>query len=147
MNLDISRLTGALILAVATSLPTGAIAQPDPTTLISESDSIAEAFNRAYFYNDPEFFRNTSVKRQIDTIFGPGSIIRNSFPENEINRDGRLVHELYETVLEQQTSKGQVFRTPDLPNPYSTSILESPTSNVRSSEPESELIFESGGSQ
>lgn len=136
------------MLATVASFPTLAIAQPpDPATLISETDSIAEAFNRAYFYNDPEFFRNTSVKRQIDTIFGPGSVIRNSFPENEINRDGRLVHELYKTVLEQQTSKGQVFRTPDLPNPYSTSILESPSFNPRSSEPGSELIFETNQSQ
>lgn len=136
--------TSVLILFAAASFPSIAIAQPRINIQPEDNVTIPEAFERAFFKNDPQFFRNNSIERQVNVIFGPGSLFRNSFPENEISRDARLVHQLYEQVLNQQTSSDPVVRTPDLPNPYSTSILSSPRLDVNSSNniKVNELIFE-----
>ena len=142
MGLSFRSLTGLLVLvAAAIGFPNASIAQPALSNQPSSNETIAERFNRAYFANDPEFFRNRSLRRQIDWIFGPGSLFRNSFPENEINRDSELVDMLYHNVLEQQVSSDPIFRTRDLPNPYETTILLSPRVNVNNQE-DNELIFE-----
>lgn len=87
--------------------------------------TIEEAFERAFFDNDKPFFDNRSIPRQLDYLFG----LRNSFPENEINRDAKNVHELYREVLRQQVASDPVLRTPDLPNPYNTSLFQLPVFN------------------
>lgn len=94
-----------------------------------------EIFNRAFFANEPEFFRNHSIEDQIDLFLG-----LDSFLETKIARDAELIHILYEDTLEQQASSDPIIRTPDLPNPYSTSILQSPRVNVNNREDETELI-------
>lgn len=133
MGLRFSSLSSVLVLvAAAIGFPSAAIAQSTLSTQSSGNETLSETFNRAFFKNDPEFFRNRSPKRQIDLILGPGSLIRNSFPENEILRDAKLVDILYQDALEQQVSSDPIIRTPDLPNPYETSILQSPRFNVNS---------------
>ncbi len=82
--------------------------------------SIQAEFEDAFFSHDENFFNNRSVARQVSYLFGIG------FPDVEITRDGERVHEVYETVLRQQTNSGPILLTPDLPNPYSTSLLLSP---------------------
>jgi hypothetical protein len=112
------------------------------TRLRGGNETLSETFNRAFFENDPEFFRNRSIKRQIDLILGIGSLRRNSFPETEILQDAKLIDILYQDSLEQQAARDLVIRTPDLPNPYGTSILLSPRTNVNSQVEESGFIFE-----
>lgn len=146
MSLRFRRLSDVLVLvAAAIGFPSAAIAQPALNTQPSGNETISETFNRAFFRNDPDFFRNRSIKRQVDLILGPGSLLRNSFPENEILRDAKLVDILYQDVLGQQASSGPVIRTPDLPNPYETSIFQSPRINVNS--PLRELLLRSQPSQ
>lgn len=87
--------------------------------------TIPEVFNRAFFDESGDFYRNRSIPRQIQYFFGPGIPGRN-FPEMEIARDGRQINRLYRQVLEQQLSSGPVIRTPDLPNPFDTSLLRQP---------------------
>lgn len=82
--------------------------------------SIQDEFEDAFFSHDEIFFNNRSVARQIGFLIGVG------FPDVEITKDGRAVHEVYETVLQQQANASLPIRTPDLPNPYETSILLSP---------------------
>lgn len=145
MCLRFRSLTGVLVLvSAAVSFPLAAIAQTTSTTApnglatIEETlyPTIDEVFQRAFFENDPDFFRNRSLGRQLNWIFGP------DFTENEIAQDARLVDILYHDVLEQQVSSDPIIRTPDLPNPYETTILESPRVNVNNQVQGNELIFE-----
>ena len=148
MGLRFKSLNGVLVLvAAAIGFPYAAIAQPTLSTQPSGNETISETFNRAYFRNDPEFFRNRSLKRQIDLILGPGSLFRNSFPENEILRDAKLVDILYQDVLEQQASSDPIIRTPDLPNPYETTILLSPRFDVNSPVEGNQSVDETPSSQ
>ena len=91
-----------------------------------------EVIERAFFKNDPNFYKNNSLKRQVDFLLGPGSLFRNSFPESEIARDAELVNKVYQDLLQQQAGSDPYIRTPDLPNPYNSSLLLSP--KFRSSE-------------
>ena len=104
-------LLAAPLALASISLP--AVAQERP-------GSIQEEFEDAFFSHDEIFFNNRSIARQVSYLFGIG------FPDVEIVNDGRAVHEVYETVLLQQVSSGPVLRTPDLPNPYATSVLTAP---------------------
>ncbi|MGF1537160.1 MAG: hypothetical protein ACFB4J_11845 [Elainellaceae cyanobacterium] len=82
--------------------------------------SIQDEFEDAFFSHDEIFFNNRSIARQISFLIGAG------FPDVEITQDGRAVHEVYETVLQQQAIASVPIRTPDLPNPYASTILTSP---------------------
>lgn len=127
MNLSFISLTGLLVIASATVYTSAVTAEPVLSTT-SGYETPADTFNRAFFKNDPSFFRNQSVGRQLGLIFGVGG----SFPETEIRWDGELVDSLYHDTLEQQGSNGPVIRTPDLPSPYNTTLLETPALNPSS---------------
>lgn len=143
MDLMFKSLTGVLVLvAAATGFPSTATAELASSTQLSGYETTAERFNRAFFKNDRDFYRNRSVGRQLDLILGPGSLIRNSFPENEIRRDAELVNILYRDTLQQQVSNDPIIRTPDLPNPYETSVLQSPSIKVNSPAVGREVVFE-----
>ncbi|PLZ90418.1 hypothetical protein CI594_18870, partial [Fischerella thermalis CCMEE 5196] len=66
----------------------------------------------------------------------------NTFPENQIARDSELVYILYQDVLYQQVSNDPYLRTPDLPNPYNTSLLMSPGLNANKLKIGTEFRFE-----
>lgn len=143
MGLMFKSLTGVLVLvAAATVFPSAATAQLASSTQASGYETTAERFNRAFFKNDLDFYHNRSVGRQLDLILGQGSLIRNSFPENEIRRDAELVNKLYRDTLQQQVSSDPIIRTPDLPNPYETSLLQSSSTKVNSPMVGREVVFE-----
>lgn len=77
--------------------------------------TIPEAFDRAYFEHDRDFFTNRSIGRQLEWLLF-------SWTENEIARDGELVYEVYRDVMTQQITNDPYLRTPDLINPYNTSL-------------------------
>lgn len=148
MQINPRRLSSVLVLIVAaTSFHAAAIAQPASSIQPRANETVAERFNQAFFSNAPDFFRNRSLGRQLNFLFGSASLSRNSFPENDIARDAAEVHNLYRTTLEQQVSSDPVIRTPDLPNPYDTSILSSPALNVNNGMQGNEIIFERQQSQ
>lgn len=107
-------------------LPTSSLAQE---AILAEPDgdrtyeTIPEAFNEGFFEHDRNFFRNRGIGRQFIGIFGSGT-------ENEIWRDGRNIHELYEELFEEQVSTTSRIRTPDLVNPYETSLILTPISEI-----------------
>ncbi len=114
-----------------------------PSTAQSQQPvSIPDAFDDAFFESSKTFFQNRTLWRQVDLIFGPGSLYRSSYPEIEIERDARRIEDLYRRLLNQQVSSDPVIRTPDLPNPYDTSLLQQPPSNFTNRFPGSELNFE-----
>ena len=87
--------------------------QPLPT--------IPQAFTSAYYNRRGNFFDNRQIWQSFSLIFGIPD-----YPEQGISRDGRTVNKLYREVLEQQVSSDPVLRTPDLPSPYTGSILTTP---------------------
>ncbi len=99
-----------------------------------------DAIERAYFRYDPNFYGNRTLKRQLDSFIGTGSFLT-SFPENEIASDGELVNGVYQDMLTQQATNDPYLRTPDLPNPYSTSILMSPRVNAEQMKVGTEFRF------
>lgn len=141
MNLKIKSL-GRLIVALTTStflsstvFSSSVVAQ----TQGGNYETLNEVIERAFFENDPNFYKNNSLKRQVDFLLGPGSLFRNSFPESEIARDAQLVNKLYQDMIQQQVGSDPYIRTPDLPNPYNSSLLLSP--KFRSSELETGTEF------
>ena len=126
MNLRFRSLTGvSVIVAVATILPTAAMAEPTPTTDRSSYETTADVIQRAFFKNTPNFFRDQSIPNQFNNAFGVGTIIKNSYPENQDRRDADLVDFIYKDGLKQQSSP--IIRTQDLPTPYSSSLLHPST--------------------
>jgi len=147
MQMRLTRCLGILLVAATSSvLASSAMAQTNsqgselvpvsPRTLgIDAAPSefepiplrtIPDAFDRALFYESGNFYDNRSIPRQLDLLLGTGLPGRAAFPELEIERDAELVHLLYEEALYQQVASDPVLRTPDLPNPYRTSVLQLP---------------------
>lgn len=88
--------------------------------------TIPEEIERAFFEHDPDFFENRKIHRQISYLFGPGILVSNSFPENEIARDAKEIFAVYNAVMAAQTSAGPRIRTVDLPTPFTTSVRTMP---------------------
>lgn len=83
--------------------------------------TVPQAFHRAFYSHDGNFFDNRGIWQSFRLIFGIPNYV-----ENSISQDGRAVDRLYREVIEQQTSSDPVLRTPDLPNPYTGSVLTTP---------------------
>ncbi|MBD2298599.1 hypothetical protein H6G80_09845 [Nostoc sp. FACHB-87] len=118
---------GGLVVLLATGLIFPAVASAEADTPNYETAN--EAFERAYFRHDRNFYENNTAKRQLHNFLGNGSGFRNTFPENEIARDAELMNTLYRDVMTQQAGNDPYLRTPDLPNPYDSSLLSSPRLN------------------
>ena len=139
MGLNCKTLSGLLVLFATLTVSFRATAE----TATPSYETPNEVFERTFFKNDPNFYGNQTLKRQIDWIVGPGSLFQNSFPENEIARDAELVNIVYRDILNQQVRSGPYIRTPDLPNPYNTSLLTSPRLNANHLKVGTEFRFES----
>jgi hypothetical protein len=127
-----------VLLAAGIAFPSVASAQ----TETPKTETTNDAFERAYFRHDRNFYENSSLKRQLDSFFGSGSGFGGSFPENEIARDAQLINTLYRDVLTQQVGNDPYIRTPDLPNPYDTSLMMSPRFNSNKLKVGTEFRFE-----
>lgn len=105
-------------------------AQITPTdSQLFSPENPAEVFERAYSFGafSGTFFENRSIESQIGFILGPGPINRSSYLENEITRQAFLINTLYRDLLENQVSSDPVIRTPDLANPFATSLRLNPS--------------------
>ena len=121
------------ILAISTAasiFPSVAIADTkSPYYELRPLETWTEVFDRGLFHNSRYSFENVTILRQIDTILGPRSFPEGNYPENEINRDARLINILHRDMLEQQVSSDPIIRTPDLANPFNDSLRSKPTYN------------------
>ncbi|MBV6625415.1 MAG: hypothetical protein KI793_21220 [Rivularia sp. (in: Bacteria)] len=122
MPFNLKAVSGLLILAA--TMGTSGIAAAQTET--SSYQTANEVIEKAFYENYPDFYSNQGLFREIDWLLGPGSLFKNSYPENEIERDAKLVNIVYQDVLKQQTTSDPYIRTPDLPSPYNTSLLASP---------------------
>ncbi len=138
MGFKFKTLGGLLVLIAAAFAPSVAFAQENVPNYETASDTM----ERAFFKNDPNFYRNNSFERNLDLILGTGSLFRNSFPENEIARDAELVNNVYRDIMTQQATNDPYIRTPDLPNPYNSSLMMSPRLNQGKLRTGTEFRFE-----
>jgi hypothetical protein len=138
MGLNFKALSGLFVLIAGISFPSAAFAEEN----LSNYETASEVMERAFFKNSPNYYRNQGFKRDIDLILGPGSLFRNSFPENEIQRDADLVNSVYRDIIMQQAMNDPYIRTPDLPNPYNSSLLMSPRLNQNKLRTGTEFRFE-----
>ncbi len=139
MGINLKTFGGLLALLVSgVAFPSVVVAQTETTNYETTNNT----FERAFFRHDRNFYENNSPKRQLDSFVGFGTPSRNSFPENEIARDAELVNTLYRDVFQQQVSNDPYIRTPDLPNPYDTSLLMSPRFNANKLRVGTEFRFE-----
>ena len=84
-----------------------------------------------------DYYRHRSIFSQIGFISGLGG-----FPEQRMNRDSAALSEAYQELMVLQTQNTATVRTPDLPNPYTSSVQLLPTSQINSRVIGSELNFE-----
>lgn len=138
-------IAGLVIVTALSTVSTSAImAQEVPLAAPApRGQTIPDRFEQAFFSNDRDFYQNRSTVRQFNYMFGPGIIIRNAFPDNEIARDGRAVNEVYREVLSRQLASGPLIRTADLPSPFNQSVRSLPPADAgRSTAPLQPSIVE-----
>lgn len=124
MFVNLGRVISILTLTTVSSLMSVTAARAEPTIVTVEPQPIPQLFENAFFYHTERAFDSFDIGSQINTIIGAESFMEGSYPENQISRDARLVHLLYEEVLEQQLQSQPPIRTRDLPNPFDSSLLE-----------------------
>lgn len=141
----LTKLLSALVLAAASSVwASGVKAQTQPVGFQPvRVETIPEAFERAFFTDYGDFYRSRSIPSQIQFILGTGLPGRAAFPELQLERDAERINELYSYLIEQQASADPIIRTPDLANPFNTSVRLLPVSNTFGTRVEGgEFIFE-----
>jgi hypothetical protein len=119
------------VLGVVATTSTAVLAQdlqisPAIEATNTSGKTIPEEIERAFFEHDADFFENRKIHRQISYLLGPGILVSNSFPENEIARDAKEIFAVYNAVMAAQTSAGPRIRTVDLPTPFTMSVRTMP---------------------
>jgi hypothetical protein len=132
-------LIGVMVLSVASFSAASIVAAPVVSAQEARPQlkTVPQAFSEAYFRNGRDFYRDRSIGGQFNLIFGPGALVRNSFTENVMSRDLEAIDRVFLETFARQVSSDPVIRTPDLPNPFNTSVLTLPASvsSVPSAEP------------
>ncbi|MBE9115749.1 hypothetical protein IQ249_07575 [Lusitaniella coriacea LEGE 07157] len=100
--------------------------------------SIPDAFDEEYSEFSGEAFDRGRLFGPVQSLVGLPL-----FPDTSISRDLNDVHKLYVELLNAQNTSGPILRTPDLPNPFSSTLLSNPAYfGTRTVVPGSEFIFE-----
>ena len=89
----------------------------------------SEAFDRAIDYEIRDVDTSFDTWVLVNEYFGliPFSFIQPSYPDHQAKRDFKKVDLLYKDIMLKQVASDPVLRTPDLPNPFNSSLLtESP---------------------
>ncbi|OKH17909.1 hypothetical protein NIES208_07705 [[Limnothrix rosea] IAM M-220] len=111
----------------------GAIAQTflegrDPTY----PEHTADVFDRAVDYELRNVDTSFDTWQVLNDFFGvvPFSFLEPGYPEHNAKRDFKKVDTLYRDIMLQQVASDPVIRTPDLANPYNSSLRsEAPAQN------------------
>ena len=88
--------------------------------------NLSDVFNRAFFNDSGDFYDAITIGSQLNLLFGFKSFPEGSYPENEIADDAQLLNYLLQDALEQQVQSAPPLRTPDLENPFDTSLFQNP---------------------
>lgn len=110
------------IVAVSSLVASDAIAQTVmPNFELIELESIPEAFDNAFTEKSGDSFERNALPGTFKSIFGLPV-----FPEDAIARDAEDVDKLYRQILFEQVASDPILRTPDLRNPFNTTLLSNP---------------------
>ena len=88
--------------------------------------NLSDVFNRAFFKNSGDFYDAITIGSQLNSLLGFRSFPEGSYPENEIADDAQLLNYLLQDALAQQVRSAPPLRTPDLENPFDTSLFQNP---------------------
>lgn len=84
-------------------------------------ESTDNALERAFMDQGGYFWDNTTIEHQLKFNFGL------FYPDNAITKDNKVGHIVYTDMLEQQVASDPIIRTPDLPNPFNSSLRSNPS--------------------
>lgn len=129
MAIRLKHISGTLgILALLAVAAPASLAQETPET-------IPDAFTRLMTTYSGDFLSNRTPQRQSARIFGFG------FPERELEWDTHATSAAFRDLMRLQNTADPTLRVPDLVNPYNTTLLTMPSSQVPTIG--TEFIFES----
>lgn len=94
----------------------------EDTTLLNMNELVNQAFSQ----NSGDFFQQADLSGQLNTIFGWSNFPQGSFPENNITRDGLLLNAILADYFKQLQQGEPTMRTRDIPNPFDSSVGETP---------------------
>jgi hypothetical protein len=131
MNLCSRICRGALVaLGTASIWASAPAAQADEYYFDTGYQPFATHFNQAASRSSGSAFKSQSFLGQLSFFLGmsyPWPHGVNAFPEALIADDARRVNEVYQETLLRQVASDPLIRTPDLINPFNTSILTQPS--------------------
>ena len=116
-------LAGISTIALLTGLCTIASAEEDTNFY----GTPAEALEAGFFQHGKNGLESMSLLEQWHFIVGTPDFPRGNYGEIAIERDNRNVNAVYQDAMEQQALSDPFVRVPDLPNPYSTSLMTLPS--------------------
>ena len=122
MAIRLTHLSGMVgLLAASLTIAPAAIAQEVST---HELPTIPEAFSDLMSTYSGDFFSNRTISRQGARIVGFG------FPERELEWDANATAAAFRDLMRLQNTADPTLRVPDLANPYTSSLLTTPSSQV-----------------
>lgn len=87
--------------------------------------SVDRLFNQAFWEHSGDFFEQSSIGGQLNTILGWRRFPEGSYPENNITQDALLLYAIMDDYFRQLKQREPTIRTRDLANPFDTSLRES----------------------
>ncbi len=123
MKLHLKLLLGTLVLAAS-----GTIIAPVEAQQLPDTDSWGATLNKA-FNDSGDIFDSQTTVGNLRTMFGTGAGIfrRGNYPEIAIERDSKLIEQVYRNMLQDQIASDPEIRVIDLPNPFESSLLVEPS--------------------
>lgn len=117
MSIKFTKLSKILVIAtIASMFAAPAMAEKEQSPM-----SLNEAFTEALFEHGGNTYQRIDFFGQLNSLVG-----FSWFPDRQIMLNGKSVDSLYQDAMEQQASAGMPIMTRDLPNPYTTSLIENP---------------------
>jgi hypothetical protein len=99
-------------------LAMGAIAMTVGAAGQAQAEVYATEIEKAFFATSGDLYENASIGKQFQTLLGL------SFSDSEFRKDAASIEVLYRQGMKRQS--GVPLSTPDLANPFNTSIYSNP---------------------
>ncbi|MBE9155520.1 hypothetical protein IQ265_01510 [Nodosilinea sp. LEGE 06152] len=119
MGIQLNHISGLTLALLA-----AAVIAPAGHAQDTASQTIPDALNDLGTTYSGDYFRNRGIVRQGKRIIGL------DFPERALEWDANATSAAVRDILLLQTTSDPTIRVPDLANPYSSSLLTSPSSSV-----------------
>jgi len=121
MAMKLTYLAGVTLALLTTAAVLSPRAQAQYTE-VEAPQTIPDAADELTSQASGNFFQNRSLGRQAANIFGFG------FRDRELLRDGAVVEQEFNALMQLQNEADPTLRVPDLSNPYTASLLTLPSS-------------------